>query len=467
MQRTTTHTTHAPRFNRSRGRSSKTSQTSSITGTRRATFESLEDRRMMSVVPAGATVFLPGTTAAAQPALAGVVIHDALLPFAVNDAAGHTIFKGHLQDRVVRENASGNLDFYQGVRADAGFPLAAFLDYASRSNFAGYPIDANYRTDGIGSPTIKPENASRSLDSKTVRFNFNLDRINPGQFSLFYFARTTAKSFDLHGSTALGFGQGPVPSSGSGSVKLTTAEPTVALGSISGVKFNDLNGDGKREAGEPGLPNVRIYLDTNHNGAFDVGERSTLTGPTGQYSFPVLPAGAYQVREVKPAGWRQTAPATGFYNVALPAGGAITGRDFGNTRTVRITGIVFNDANGNGVRNLGEGGLSGFRVYLDANNNGAFDAAEKNFITGASGAYDFNGLPAGVYHVRVAPRLFYHPTSPAGGQYAIGLPSGAVASNLNFGERFSLVPIPQLPIATTPSIPIPPPGPFLQPIIAI
>src|SRR4051794_14504991 len=415
MQRTA-HSASARTLKTTRGRSSM-SRRSSTSG-RPATMEPLEDRRLMTLVAPGATVLLPGTTAAAQPALNGVVIHDALLPFTVNDAAGHTIFKGHLQDRVVRENASGTLDFYQGVRADAGFPLAAFLDYASRTNFGGYPIDANYRTDGIGSPLIKPETASRSADSKTVRFNFHLDKVNPGQFSLFYFARTTAKSFDLNGSTALGFGQGPVSGSGNGSIKLATAEPTPATkpppGAIAGVKFNDLNGDGKRQAGEPGLPNVRIYLDANHNGILDAGERSTLTNAAGQYAFAGLPAGGYQVREVKPAGWRQTAPATGFYNVLLPIGGAITGRDFGNTRTVRISGTVFNDANGNGVRNVGEAGLSGFQVYLDANNNGVFNAGEKSLITGPTGAYDFNGLPPAVYHVRVSPKLFYHQTSPVG-----------------------------------------------------
>src|SRR4051794_18183542 len=238
MQRTA-HSASARTLKTTRNRSAAAARRSSATS-RSATMEPLEDRRLMTVVAPGATVFLPGTTAAAQPALNGVVIHDALLPFTVNDAAGHTIFKGHLQDRVVRENASGTLDFYQGVRADAGFPLAAFLDYASRTSFGGYPVDANYRTDGIGSPLIKPETASRSADSKTVRFNFHLDKVNPGQFSLFYFARTTAKTFDLNGSTALGFGQGPVPSSGNGSVKLATAEPTPStvppprLGSISG-----------------------------------------------------------------------------------------------------------------------------------------------------------------------------------------------------------------------------------------
>ena len=52
-------------------------------------------------------------------ALQGVVIRDALLPFTVTSASGATIFKGTLQDRVVRENQAGTLDFYETIKAKA------------------------------------------------------------------------------------------------------------------------------------------------------------------------------------------------------------------------------------------------------------------------------------------------------------------------------------------------------------
>src|SRR5205085_12584357 len=83
--------------------------------------------------------------------------------------------------------------------------------------------------------------------------------------------------------------------------------PPPIFGRISGVKYNDLNANGVRDAGEPGLANWRIYLDANNNGALDAGERNTLTGATGAYSFNVLPPGTYHVREVQQAGWRRTA----------------------------------------------------------------------------------------------------------------------------------------------------------------
>jgi glutamine cyclotransferase len=44
-----------------------------------------------------------------------------------------------------------------------------------------------------------------------------------------------------------------------------------SLGSISGNKFEDVDGDGVRNPNEPGLANVPIYLDLNHNGTYDAG----------------------------------------------------------------------------------------------------------------------------------------------------------------------------------------------------
>jgi hypothetical protein len=77
--------------------------------------------------------------------------------------------------------------------------------------------------------------------------------------------------------------------------------------------------------------------------------------------------------------------------------------------------------------------------------------------TGASGAYVFNGLPSGFYHVRVAPRLFYTRTSPVGGAYHQFLFSGTTISGRDFGEHFH-------PIVVGPPIPIPIPLPKIPPL---
>ena len=95
----------------------------------------------------------------------------------------------------------------------------------------------------------------------------------------------------------------------------------VPPGRIEGSKWDDQNGNGVWDDGEPGLDGVTIYLDTNDNGELDwtdgngdgqwdvgEGERWTLTGADGSYSFARVKPGAYAVAEVVPVGYEQTYP---------------------------------------------------------------------------------------------------------------------------------------------------------------
>ncbi len=94
-----------------------------------------------------------------------------------------------------------------------------------------------------------------------------------------------------------------------------TTRPTVNFGSyltaapsaITGVVFNDLNGDGVQDNGEPGLGGVVVYLDLNNSGSLVSTDPSTVTGTTGQFSFG-LAAGTYTVRELAPNGTVTTDP---------------------------------------------------------------------------------------------------------------------------------------------------------------
>ena len=95
-----------------------------------------------------------------------------------------------------------------------------------------------------------------------------------------------------------------------------TTRPTVNFGSaltvspsaITGIVFNDLNGDGVQDNGEPGLGGVVVYLDLNNSGSLVSTDPSTVTSPTGQFSFDGLAAGTYIVRELPPAGTVATDP---------------------------------------------------------------------------------------------------------------------------------------------------------------
>ena len=67
-------------------------------------------------------------------------------------------------------------------------------------------------------------------------------------------------------------------------------------GELRGAKWRDLDGDGVRGIGEPGLPGWTIFLDADGDGVLGAGEDSVLTDAAGDYVFSV-PAGAYTVAE--------------------------------------------------------------------------------------------------------------------------------------------------------------------------
>jgi len=79
---------------------------------------------------------------------------------------------------------------------------------------------------------------------------------------------------------------------------------------IAGKKFHDLNGDGLWDwFTEPSLPDWKIYLDINKNGAWDPGEPYQITDSNGDFVFTGLAAGTYVVAEELQPGWIQTHPA--------------------------------------------------------------------------------------------------------------------------------------------------------------
>ena len=102
-------------------------------------------------------------------------------------------------------------------------------------------------------------------------------------------------------------------------------------GIIRGRKFNDLDEDGNLDAGEPGIGGWEIYLDTNGNRQWDMGEPKSVTNGNGDYEFTGLAPGLYAVDEVHQAGWHQTHPGDeGRYTETIETDSILTDRDFGN-----------------------------------------------------------------------------------------------------------------------------------------
>ena len=150
----------------------------------------------------GATIGIFGTTAALHPNLAGVVIEDTMRPFTFH--VGATSYTGEVQDRVVRESATGTLDFYYRIllykQTLQGEQLMVWrTNYPMEATGAGISTDVDWRIDGVG--ISGPEVAARSADGKMVIFVYKGFVIGPGsaKSTRFSYISTNAKNYDQFG----------------------------------------------------------------------------------------------------------------------------------------------------------------------------------------------------------------------------------------------------------------------------
>jgi hypothetical protein len=204
---------------------------------------------------------------------------------------------------------------------------------------------------------------------------------------------------------------------------------------IAGTVFNDLDADGTKDSGEAGLSGWRVFLDADRDAVFDSTERSVLTDSAGNYSFKTLAAGSYRVRGVLASGWRRTTPSSGYFDLTLSSGATATSKRFGFTQRILISGTVFNDANGDRAKNSGEVGLSGWRVFVDADADGVFDSTERSVLTDSSGNWSFKTLAAGTYRIRVVQQSGWSRTTPTAGYHGVTLSSGGTSTGKLFGQR--------------------------------
>ncbi|MEM7579966.1 MAG: SdrD B-like domain-containing protein, partial [Cyanobacteria bacterium P01_A01_bin.80] len=174
--------------------------------------------------------------------------------------------------------------------------------------------------------------------------------------------------------------------------------------------FNDLNGNGTQDEGEPVVPGVNLTLiapgPDNQFGTDDDTTRAAATGENGLYGFSDLPAGEYRVRVQPPENLPQVTTEGGSeVSVNLESGQRRDDIDFGlrNSENGSIGGTVFTDPNGNGVQdtndagvpNNGENGIDNITVTL-RNSDGEVVATN---TTDNNGNYQFADLPLGEYTV--------------------------------------------------------------------
>ena len=210
--------------------------------------------------------------------------------------------------------------------------------------------------------------------------------------------------------------------------------PVAGKSSISGVNFNDLNGNGIKDAGEPGIANwqmVLTYLGSADRPVPDIILTKIRTDANGAYSFKNLFPGVYEVSELSQTGWVLTTAES--IRVNLP--GSKSNLDFGNKLESQpdkasIWGVKFNDLNGNGVNN-GEPGLSGWTINL----KNMATSAVLTTTTNAEGWYSFTNLDPASYQISEVMQSGWTATSPAGGVSAPFALAKGENKEINFGNK--------------------------------
>jgi hypothetical protein len=177
---------------------------------------------------------------------------------------------------------------------------------------------------------------------------------------------------------------------------------SAATSSISGFKFNDVNGNGTWDPVEPALPNWTIVLTMP-----DGSKITNTTNASGFYIFSNLAPGNYTLEEVLQPGWVRTFPKEPVIKINLSEGEDVKDTGFGNMRVSQailnisafnISGFKINGDTGKGIQ--------GWNITLSN------DTMQTSTLTGTDGSYQFTGLLNGTYNITEETRPGFTPNGP-------------------------------------------------------
>ncbi|MBP9073314.1 MAG: Ig-like domain-containing protein [Caldilineaceae bacterium] len=182
------------------------------------------------------------------------------------------------------------------------------------------------------------------------------------------------------------------------------------------------------QATEPALPGWQFAVYIWKNGAW-AQFRGGTTGADGMVTFTDLLPGQYRVVEqlANHPGYVNTTPLT--QEITL---GSVQYAEmrFGNRGNLSLSGAKYSDPNGNGTRDGGEPGLSGWTIRLTGGPNNV----DRTTTTGADGSYSFANLEPGTYAVTEVQQSGWGQTFPGGnGAHAVTL-TDQNASGVNFAN---------------------------------
>jgi SdrD B-like domain/Domain of unknown function DUF11 len=229
----------------------------------------------------------------------------------------------------------------------------------------------------------------------------------------------------------------------------------IPLVQTSGFVFEDKNGNGKKDSGEPGVPGALVTLTGTDVLGATISAKTATTDASGAYLFNALLPGTYAIAETQPNGFTDGKEENGtptatvandkFTGINLMSVATSSGFNFGETKSTSIAGFVYGDANNNGAKDTGENGIAGASVRLLGTND-LGQSIDKTLTTGADGGYTFGNLRPGTYRLAqmTQPAGFQDGKETAGNAGGvtttnerildIPLTSGLVATGYLFGE---------------------------------
>ncbi|PHN00639.1 SdrD B-like domain-containing protein, partial [Flavilitoribacter nigricans] len=324
---------------------------------------------------------------------------------------------------------------------------AGILEGASLGDFVWEDLDGDGVQDpgepGVGGVTVnlKDENGN-VIDNTTTAADgsYSFTNLEPGTYSVQFTDLPAGFSFtDLNagGDEALDSDADPAMNGMTETVTLESGDnyPDLDAGILQGASlgdfvWEDLDGDGVQDPGEPGVGGVTVNLKDENGNVID----NTTTAADGSYSFTNLEPGTYSVQFTDlPAGFSFTDLNAGgdealdsdadpamngmTETVTLESGDNYTDLDAGILEGASLGDFVWEDLDGDGVQDPGEPGVGGVTVNLKDENGNLID----NTTTAADGSYSFTNLEPGTYSVQFTdlPAGFSFTDLNAGGDEAL------------------------------------------------
>jgi len=246
------------------------------------------------------------------------------------DLSFYKVLTAWEEDAVSWNSATASIPWESPGCDAAGFDRSS-SPYATGSIYASDPVPAWYNWDVTS--LVQEWRADPS-------HNYGLLVVASGSASRYDFFSSEGGSSDLRPKLYVHYSEPSATQTPTETPQLTATPtagyrptpttPSVGSGVIQGMVYEDVNGNGRHDAGESGLPGAKLEL--RNSDGYLVG--SQWTGSDGLYSFTGLVPDTYRVGETNPPGYTSTT----IDAINLPLGeGAVWTWDFGDRLTISLT----------------------------------------------------------------------------------------------------------------------------------